>query len=51
MYILYYTIVPFIFSANVDRETKYDTTSVVVCDDSPHEELDAHKSDNNDDTL
>jgi hypothetical protein len=51
MYILYYIIVPFIFSANVDRETKYDTTSVVACDDPPHEELDAHKSGNNDDTL
>jgi hypothetical protein len=51
MYTLYYLIVPNIFLGNEKRETKYDTTSVVACDDPPHEELDVHKSGNNDDTL
>jgi hypothetical protein len=48
---LYYIIVPFIFLGNEKRETKYDTTSVVGCDDPPHEELDVRKLGNNDDTL
>jgi hypothetical protein len=48
---LYYIIVPFIFSGNEKRETKYEMTSIVGCDDPPHEEFDVCKSGNNDDTF
>jgi hypothetical protein len=41
MYTLYYLIL-FVFQAN---------ENVVDCDDLPHEELDVHKSGNNDDNL
>jgi hypothetical protein len=50
MYTLYYIIVLIYISDNEKRETKYDMTSVVACDD-PYEELDVHNSGNNDDTL
>jgi hypothetical protein len=40
---------------NVPTKTLFpdvtDMTSVVACDDPPHEELVVHKSGNNDDTL
>jgi hypothetical protein len=40
---------------NVPNKTLFpdvtDMTSVVACDDPPHEELVVHKSGNNDDTL
>jgi hypothetical protein len=40
---------------NVPNQTLFpdvtNTTSIVACDDPPHEELVGHKSGNNDDTL